>query len=272
MRKRAVTRSPAKARSTKKPWPDPRHATTKSRARTKPDTIVYLGPSLPADDARRLLPGAEIRGPAAVGDILRASRERGIRRIAIIDGYFERMAAVWHKEILVALERGIEVWGASSMGALRAAELAPFGMRGVGEVYEQLAHGELESDDEVAVAHLPAAQGYRAVSVALVSIRVALAVAAHTGAIREKTRAALVEIARGMFYRDRTWEALLAEGRRRGGPAAALAAAAAWPKHDIKAMDAQRLLLALAGSRPVKPRRIRVPRTWALRQLETLVL
>ena len=67
--------------------------------------------------------------------MLRASRER-VQRIAIIDGYFERMAAVWHKEILVALEKGIAVWGAASMGALRAAELAPFGMVGVGAIYQ----------------------------------------------------------------------------------------------------------------------------------------
>jgi hypothetical protein len=235
-------------------------------------TVIYVGPTLPADAARALLPAADVRPPAAVGDILRASRERGVRRIAIIDGYFERMAAVWHKEILVALARGIEVWGATSMGAIRAAELAPFGMRGVGEVYEQFVAGEIESDDEVAVAHLPAEQGYRAVSVALVSIRVALSAAAFSRAIRARTRDTLIEIARGMFYRDRTWEALLAAGRKRGIAARELAAVARWPKHDIKAMDAQLLLLALARTKPVRPKRIRVPRTWALRQLETLVL
>ena len=85
------------------------------------------------------------------------------------------MAAVWHKEILLALERGIEVWGAASMGALRAAELAPFGMRGVGAIYRAFARGALVADDEVAVAHLPAAQGYRAVSDALVNLRDGLA-------------------------------------------------------------------------------------------------
>ena len=57
------------------------------------------------------------RGASATS--LRATaRSAASRRIAIIDGYFERMAAVWHKEILVALERGIAVWGAASMGAL----------------------------------------------------------------------------------------------------------------------------------------------------------
>jgi hypothetical protein len=86
----------------------PARRTTK-RAAT--DTLVYVGPTLPADEVRARLPAATVLPPAAVGDILRASRMRGVTRIAIIDGYFERMAAVWHKEILVALERGIAVYG-----------------------------------------------------------------------------------------------------------------------------------------------------------------
>ena len=104
-------------------------------------TLVYVGPTLPAAEVARLAPGVRVLPPAAVGDVLKATRMRGVRRIAIIDGYFERMAAVWHKEILVALERGIAVYGAASMGALRAAELAPFGMIGVGTIAADYARG-----------------------------------------------------------------------------------------------------------------------------------
>ena len=138
-------------------------------------TLVYIGPTLPADEVAARLPGARVLPPVAVGDVLRAARDRRVRRIAIVDGYFERMAAVWHKEILVALARGIAVWGAASMGALRAAELAPYGMIGVGAIYRAYRRGELVADDEVAVAHLPAERGYRAISDALVDIRFALA-------------------------------------------------------------------------------------------------
>jgi hypothetical protein len=134
-------------------------------------TLVYVGPTLPAEQVRKLLPDATVMPPAAVGDILRASRRRDVARIAIIDGYFERMAAVWHKEILIAIERGIEVWGAASMGALRAAELHAFGMRGVGTIYQWYKRGVITADDEVAVAHLPAEYGYRATSDALVNFR-----------------------------------------------------------------------------------------------------
>ena len=45
--------------------------------------------------------------------------------------------------------------GASSMGALRAAELSQFGMVGIGEVYQAFKLGRLEDDDEVAIVHGP---------------------------------------------------------------------------------------------------------------------
>ncbi|HSD90745.1 MAG TPA: TfuA-like protein, partial [Kofleriaceae bacterium] len=226
-------------------------------------TLVYVGPTLPADEVRALLPGATVMPPAAVGDILRAAHQRGVRRIAIIDGYFERMAAVWHKEILVALERGIEVWGAASMGALRAAELDVFGMRGVGVIYDRYRRGALVADDEVAVAHLPAEVGYRAVSDALVNIRYALEVAIAKRLVSQRTATELLARAKATFYRERSWATLVAGIPRLEG----------WQRPDRKADDARLLLRKLLRT-PHKPsrRKLRVPRTWALRQLESLML
>ncbi len=240
----------------------------------RPIDIVYLGPSLPLDIARDALPAAELRGPVAVGDVLRvvdehvAGRTR-VGRIAIIDGYFERMAAVWHKELLLAIEAGIDVWGASSMGALRAAELAPFGMRGVGTIYERFASGELVCDDEVAVAHLPAEFGYTSTSIALVDMRDALARAKLPAADRRR----LVELARGRFYRERTWENLVADAKAARVPAASIAKVASLGKATssfagTKASDARLLLDAMRRARKSsKPRKLVVPRTWALAQL-----
>ncbi|MDX2086208.1 MAG: TfuA-like protein [Kofleriaceae bacterium] len=229
------------------------------------DTLVFVGPTLPATEVATRLPGARVLPPVAVGDVLRVLKRGRVRRIAIIDGYFERMAAVWHKELLLALERGIEVWGAASMGALRAAELAPFGMRGIGVIYRAFASGELSADDEVAVAHLPAEYGYRAVSEALVNLRDGIALAPMLTA---KTRAALVELARARFYRERSWDQLLTDARAAGLPARQLAAFATWPKPDRKAADARLLVRTLARMKPTRPRAAKVPRTWALRQLE----
>jgi hypothetical protein len=233
------------------------------------DTLVYVGPTLPADEVRKRLPAATVLPPAAVGDVLRASRKRGVRRIAIVDGYFERMAAVWHKEILVALERGIAVYGAASMGALRAAELAPWGMVGVGTIYRDYARGALVADDEVAVAHLPAEYGYRATSDALVNIRYGLAGAVRARIISPELYERLLGLARARFYRERSWTQLVTDARTQGLPVDALTA---WPKPDRKADDARLLLRRLRNDRSARPARLRVPRTWALRQLESLML
>ena len=231
-------------------------------------TIVFVGPTLPAAEVAAQLPDAIVAPPVAVGDLLRIARRPGrIAQIAIIDGYFERMAAVWHKEILLALERGIAVWGAASMGALRAAELAPFGMIGAGAIYRAFARGTLVADDEVAVAHLPAEHGYRAVSDALVNLRDGIA---RAPMLSPPTRARLVELARARFYRDRTWAALIADAGTAGLPARQIAALAEWPKPDRKAADARLLLARLARDRGRRPAAIRVPRTWALRQLQAM--
>ena len=234
-------------------------------------TIVFVGPTLAAAEVTQRLPGCEVRPPVSVGDVLRLSRRRSVARIAIIDGYFERMAAVWHKEILVALARGIAVWGAASMGALRAAELAPFGMIGVGTIYRAYAAGRLVADDEVAVAHLPAEYAYAATSDALVDLRDGLTSAGITA----KTRDALIELARRRFYRERSWAQLIADGRDTGISVRQLDAVAAWrrahPQHSRKAADARLLLRRLATSpaaRRARGRTLAVPRTWALRQLE----
>jgi hypothetical protein len=150
------------------------------------------------------------------------------------------------------------------MGALRAAELAAFGMRGVGAIYREFATGRLVADDEVAVAHLPADYGFRATSEALVNLRHGIARAPMLGA---RTRAALVELARARFYRERSWDALIGDARAAGLPRRQLDGLAAWPKPDRKAADARLLLRRLRGAPPPPPPRLRVPRTWALRQL-----
>lgn len=238
--------------------------------------IVYVGPTLPAAEVGALLPGADVRGPVAVGDVLRVVDARArlapaarVRRIAIIDGYFERMAALWHKEILIALEAGIEVWGAASMGALRAAELAPFGMRGVGRVFERFASGELDADDEVAVAHLPADYAYRSTSVALVDLREGIAEVVARRRLSAKMHAQLVALARAPFYRERTWARLVADARAAGIARTTVAALAAIGEAapSRKALDARLLLETMARAKRAPRRRVAVPRTWAIAQL-----
>ncbi|MCE9579833.1 MAG: TfuA domain-containing protein [Deltaproteobacteria bacterium] len=234
------------------------------------DTYVFVGPSLAAEAIMQQLPGAAVMPPVACGDVYRLVAQVRPRRIAIIDGYFERMAAVWHKEILFALEAGTEVWGAASMGALRAAELEPFGMRGVGRVfahYRAAARaGRLSDDDEVAILHGPAERGYAAMSVALVDLRFALAGAVRAGSITAADEARLLARARARPYRDRDWPSTLADAAALRLPRAARTALAALAASapSQKAADARALVSRLVRT-PVTRRRPpswRLARTW----------
>jgi hypothetical protein len=172
-----------------------------------PPVVVFLGPTLSHDDAREVL-DAEYRPPAAQGDVLRAALRRP-RAIGLVDGVFERVPAVWHKEILFALSEGVQVYGAASMGALRAAELDACGMRGVGAVYSAFAEGTLEDDDEVAVAHADEEHDFRALSDAMVDVRATLAAAVAAGVVGASTAESLVDQVKTTFYAERSLVAAL---------------------------------------------------------------
>ncbi|MER6503535.1 TfuA-like protein [Streptomyces sp. NPDC001455] len=212
---------------------------------------VFVGPTLPAGTVTDTLPDAVVLPPAAQGDVYRAARERP-RALAVVDGYFERVPSVWHKEVLWALREGIPVYGASSMGALRAAELRAFGMVGVGWIFEQFAAGMLTDDDEVAVAHTEQALGYRAASEAMVNIRRTLEAAAGEGVIGGDDADTLTALAKQRFYPERSWSALLEEASARG-LADSAAALRAWLPHgrvDQKRLDALALLDLLRTDPP----------------------
>lgn len=132
--------------------------------------LVFLGPSLALHEAAALHPEAVFRPPIRFGDLY-AILARPPARVLIIDGFFHAQTPIWQREILSALDAGIEIFGASSMGALRALELAPYGMVGLGEVFRLFESGEVEGDDEVALSHGPAEMGYMELSVPLVDLR-----------------------------------------------------------------------------------------------------
>lgn len=134
---------------------------------------VFLGPSLPLAAARGRL-AANYLPPVRMGDIYRLLAS-GIDTIAIIDGVFHQSTPVWPREILSALEEGIRVIGGASMGALRAAELARYGMHGVGTIFGWYRDGVIDGDDEVALVHVEGSLGYQPLSEPLVNLRHALA-------------------------------------------------------------------------------------------------
>jgi hypothetical protein len=171
------------------------------------NAIIFAGPTLPPRDRPRD-PALIWRPPARQGELYRAACA-GPEIIGVIDGYFEATPTVWHKEILWAMAQGIHVFGAASIGALRAAELDGFGMRGIGKVYEAFRDGTLEDDDEVAVLHGPEELGYPAVTEAMVNIRATAAASVAGGVISAAAAAALTAAAKGLFYKERAYAAAL---------------------------------------------------------------
>ena len=94
--------------------------------------IVYAGLSIPFDEAKEILDSSEnvevvYKRPIQRGDLIQAIKEHP-DIIGIIDGVFHQNSAVGHKEILKVMKSGIRVFGASSMGALRASELDTLGI------------------------------------------------------------------------------------------------------------------------------------------------
>jgi hypothetical protein len=210
--------------------------------------VIFAGPSLPPS-ARPLDLAGEWRPPARQGELYREALGRPAV-IGLIDGYFEATPTVWHKEILWAMAQGIHVFGAASIGALRAAELDAFGMRGIGRIYEDFRDGVLADDDEVAVLHGPAELEYPPVTEAMVNLRATLAVATRQGVVAAPFATDLTRMAKAMFYKRRTWRTLLDAAAASGLGTVELDQLEGWlpaGRVDQKRHDALAMLDAIAA-------------------------
>ncbi len=174
--------------------------------------VVFTGTSISHSDARKIL-DADYRQPVKRHDIMRLMTAPP-DIIGIIDGVFFDSAAVAHREIIEALKTGITVVGGASMGALRASELEPYGMIGVGRIYEMYRDGIIESDDEVAVTF--DAETLEPLSVPLVNVRMTVEKAKEMGVLTEEQASAVVEITRKIFYPERNYRDILNECVKKG--------------------------------------------------------
>jgi hypothetical protein len=229
---------------------------------------VFVGPTLPVPDARAVLDAVYLP-PVRQGDVYRAIGRHRPAAVGIIDGFFQQVPSVWHKEILWAMAEGVYVFGSSSMGALRAAELVPFGMRGIGRIFEAYRDGRLapyeteqfEDDDEVAVMHGPAEAGFVPLSEAMVNIRCTLASAVDAGVITVETRDALIRIGKELFFPDRSYPRLLACGGEQGLPIAELDGLRAWlvtGSVNQKRADAQAMLTTMRDFLADRPEPVQI--------------
>jgi hypothetical protein len=207
--------------------------------------VAFVGSSLPAGEAAGLLPGADIRPPVRRGDLPRLSHA-GLRAVAIVDGVFQQSLAVSPREVRDLLDAGVALFGGASMGALRAAELHPLGMVGVGAIFEWYRDGVVTADDEVALLFEP--ESGRNLSVPLVNARHALARAVAESWLGTGVAAHLLDAMRALPYGERRWAPVLATldaPARAGLSTAELAARLA--RFDLKRDDATACLLAAAA-------------------------
>jgi hypothetical protein len=216
--------------------------------------VIFCGPSLPLPTIARWLRKAEVRPPAACGDVYRATMQ-GAVTIGIIDGDYDEAGPVWHKEILWALKQGVFVYGSAGVGALRAAELHRFGMVGVGRIFGWYRDGMINADDEIMVAHGTREDAYRARSDALVNMRATLERAVGAWVISEADAHTLIQVARMLFYPVRTYASLLELAQlHRAVAADSLARLSDWLSNgsevrvDQKRIDAEAMIRRIASA------------------------
>jgi hypothetical protein len=176
------------------------------------DVVVFLGPTLPHEVASQSLRALYLP-PAEQGSIFRVARSSNPPAIVLIDGAFGKVPAVRHKEILWALSGGIHVYGAASVGALRAAELADVGMRGYGLIYRWYRAAPFADDDEVAVGMTPSELGAQPLSEALINMRLNLRRAERAGLLPNAMRLTLEDVARSTYFPLRTYKGLFDRAR-----------------------------------------------------------
>jgi len=173
--------------------------------------VVFLGPSLPLCDAQMLLPSALFLPPIKRGALL-SFVDDPPPVIGIIDGVFYQNLAISPKEILTFLKLGARIFGAASMGALRAVELYPYGMVGIGQIFRLYRCGRVTGDDEVAVRLCP--DTLRPLSEPLVNIRIALKAAIRDGIVPAREASCIIREMKTMYFPERTLPTLFAVAQR----------------------------------------------------------
>jgi hypothetical protein len=224
--------------------------------------VLFVGPTLHGEARSDVANGIERRAPAAQGDIAKAVLD-GATAIGFVDGRYEDVAAPWHKEILYALSEGVSVLGGGSLGALRAAECAAFGMIGVGEIFSRYARGELVDDSDVAQLHAPAELGFAPLTEALVNVEETFRRLRDGDLLEERAASELGRTARGMFFKELTYETIVARSADLGAAPDDLMKLILPRRVDLKREDAIALVASL---RSLPDRRSDRRPAWALSQ------
>ena len=164
---------------------------------------LFVGPTLNGSASVLKGSGVTLLPPVKRGDVERLASTRRPGVIAIVDGQFHQCLSVGHAEIRAAIAKGWQVWGLSSMGAIRACEMKHMGMRGYGEVYEWFCRDAEFRDDEVALAH-GENPPYVALSEPLIHLRVWFNELVKRRVLSVAQQKRLLNKLMSMWYGDRT--------------------------------------------------------------------
>ena len=149
------------------------------------------------------------------GISLLSLRNGRLQTVVICDGVFQTEPAVSHREICDALDAGWQIWGVSSLGAIRAAEMAHLGMHGFGYVYDKFAGDPDFCDDEACLLYFPESP-YFPVSEPLVNLRFAFESFGGEFGISADQAASIISYLRTLWFGDRTRELMTSLLRESG--------------------------------------------------------
>ncbi len=173
--------------------------------RARGDVVVFAGPTLATSArARTLASGLDVRPPVKRADVAKlvASRARpGV--LVIVDGVFHEALAVGHAEIRDAVRAKWNVWGVSSMGAIRAREMTSLGVNGFGKVFERYCGSDDFQDDEVALLHASTAP-YAPLTEPLVHLREAIAFLVRARLVSRARASDALRDLKSRWYGERT--------------------------------------------------------------------
>lgn len=210
------------------------------------DPLIFAGPSWHGQpEALHARWQAALRPPARRGDIDGLLRERRRRPgvIVLADGAFQQVAAVSHAELCRALDAGWQVWGVSSLGAIRAYEMRHEGLRGFGWVYRQIEQRPDFSDDELCLLHFPEPPWWP-VTEALINLHYTLTKLAEQGAWPWEDAQLVLDRLGQRWFGDRTPQLMQRELVRAGmAPADARRCLACTAAQRIKTLDLTQLLV-----------------------------
>jgi hypothetical protein len=209
---------------------------------THDKVLIYAGPSLDSNTIAEQLGDCDVllKPPVKHGDFASDVLEFEPTHILILDGLFHHSLSLWHKEVIWALQiPGVKgIYGASSMGALRAADLADYGVIGCGKIFNWFYEGIISDESEVACVY---GEDYKELTIPLVNVRGALLQDIEGGIVALYEADYIFSRARAIHWTERTIKAL--ENAHPYLPSIF---------HDQKKVDALELLCTFRDLEPIE--------------------